>query len=79
MRSFIPAGQPGLINNQIEKVDMSVEGPQLLQAAIYCCKPDIVKILLQKGVDLNNPPMKVNGLPDDEEVSTNYRKAPFVI
>lgn len=33
MRSFIPAGQPGLINNQIEKVDMSVEGPQLLQVS----------------------------------------------
>ena len=53
MRDNIVFPEPTMFTSRLDDVDIKVEGPQLLQASIYCGKPEFVKLLAEKGVDLN--------------------------
>lgn len=79
MRQFIPMGMPQMIEGFLDKVDMAVDGPHLLQAAIYSKQAEIAQLFISKGVDLTNPPNKVPPLTSDPSCHLNYRQAPFII
>jgi len=52
VRKLIPIGDANLLGPMIEKVDLLKFGGDLMQAACTQGKKDIVKLLVQKGVDL---------------------------
>ena len=80
VRQFIPMGGAGpMLETFMEKVNVQAEGGQLMQAAIYCRQPDLVKALIQRGVDLANPPAKVPPLQAHPDCHSNYRQSPFII
>lgn len=58
-RMFIPMGLNPMLEQFVDKVNMGTDGGHLLQAAIFCKQPDVVKLLISKGADLGNPPMQV--------------------
>lgn len=71
LRQFIALGSRELVEPLLEKVDILKFGGDLLQAAAFHGKTDIVELLLSKGADCMNPPESVN----DE----TYRKSPFIL
>ena len=61
MRQFIPLGSQAAAMGELfmDKVNMQMDGGQLMQAAIFCKNSEVVKALIQRGADLTAPPQKV--------------------
>lgn len=78
-RQFIPMGINPMLENFIDKVNFSVDGGQLLQAAIHCKQAELVKQFIERGANLSSPPNKVPPLQFDPDVHVNYRPAPFIV
>ena len=81
IRQFMGMGMEGmpLIEGFMDKINVQTDGGHLLQAAIHMKVPSMVKLLIEKGTDLANPPLKVPPLQTDPESSTRYRQSPFII
>jgi hypothetical protein len=56
-------------------------GDDLLQAAVYHGKDDIVKNLVMLGADINLPPRQIPPRTEssEDESITSYRQAPFAL
>ena len=81
MRQFIPLGGQAAAMSEIfiDKVNMQIDGGQLMQASIYCKNHEMVKTLITRGCDLDNPPQKVPALTGHPECHIEYRRAPYII
>ena len=73
MRQFIPLGGQAAAMSEIfiDKVNMQIDGGQLMQASIYCKNHEMVKTLITRGCDLDNPPQKVPALTGSRYASTS--------
>lgn len=58
---------------------MSVDGGQLIQAALAFEKADMLKFYISKGANVDMPPDTVSKLYIDHERKPEYRKSPFII
>ena len=63
----------------MDKVNMQIDGGQLMQASIFCKNHEMVKALIQRGADLTNPPQKVPPLQAHPECHIEYRSSPYII
>lgn len=63
----------------IDKVNMSVDGGQLIQAALAFGKADMLKFYISKGANVDLPPDTVSKLYIDHERKPEYRNSPFII
>lgn len=72
-RKFIEVGgNKELVEKMIENLDPVLFGPELVQIACKAGNFEILKLLLDKGCDINN-------VPDVIQADDNYRKTPFLI
>jgi hypothetical protein len=69
---FMQNGDPEMFKTIIEKVDMLKHGAECMQMACVSGKDKIVDLLVERGVDITNPPQLVAS--DDA-----YRRSPFII
>ena len=58
---------------------MTVDGGQLIQAAIQFEKNDMLQYYISKGANVDLPPESVSKLYIDHSKKPEYRKSPFVI
>lgn len=63
----------------IDKINMVVDGGQLIQAAIQFEKPEMLDYYIKQGAPVDLPPDKVSKLYIDHERKSEYRKSPFII
>jgi len=72
IRKLMPMANREMAEPFLEKVDILKYGGDLLQAAAYHGKHDVLELLIERGADINSPPEKING-------EDAYRKTPYVI
>ncbi len=72
-------GSKEIVGALIDKVNMSVDGGQLIQAAIAFEKNDMLQFYISKGANVNLPPDTVSKLYIDHGRKPEYRKSPFII
>jgi len=68
-----------IISGFIDKINMLVDGGQLIEAAIQFNKPEMLEFYIEKGAKLDMPPDMVTKLYIDNTRGREYRKSPFVI
>lgn len=61
-----------MIEPMLSKIDLIKSGGDLLQAACFHGKRDLVELLIKKGADIMNAP---GAIPDDPK----YRRSPFML
>ena len=79
VRDNVDFPESTLFTTKLDELNLKAEGPQLLQASIYCGKPEFVRMLIKKNVDLTKPPKKVGPIGVDYEVESNYIETPYVL
>mmetsp|Transcript_108136 Transcript_108136/g.149430 ORF Transcript_108136/g.149430 Transcript_108136/m.149430 type:complete len:136 (-) Transcript_108136:1689-2096(-) len=62
----------------LKRVDMVVDGGQLLQAAVQCGNNDLVQYYIEKGARVQNPPQSVVSAITGGK-SDAYRHSPYII
>lgn len=72
MSLFMQNGDVNMIKPWLDKVDLLKNGADVMQMACSMGKHEIVDLLVEKGVDILNPPELVQ---NDE----SYRRSPFII
>jgi ankyrin repeat protein len=72
-------GSKEIVGSLIDKINMTVDGGQLIQAAIAFEKADMLKLYIEHGANVEMPPETVSKLYIDHERKPEYRKAPFII
>jgi hypothetical protein len=68
-----------MIGGMLDKINMTVDGGQLIQAAIQFEKNDMLQYYISKGANVELPPESVSKLYIDHSKKPEYRKSPFVI
>jgi len=80
VRNGISMGQKDFVVQVIDRINTLVYGGDLMQAAVYFDQPEIVELLLLKGISLDEEPdsiSKVYGSADAQAEA--YRKTPFIV
>ena len=63
----------------LDKINMTVDGGQLIQAAIQFEKNEMLEFYISKGANVELPPETVSKLYIDHSKRPEYRKSPFII
>ena len=79
LRNLTNMGSKEIVGTLIDKVNMTVDGGQLIQAAIAFEKADMLKLYIEKGANVDLPPETVSKLYIDHDRKPDYRKSPFII
>ena len=79
IRNLTGLGNKEFISTFIDKVNMLVDGGELIQAAIQFKQNAMLQYYVEKGAKVDMPPDTVSKLYIDHGKSPEYRKAPFII
>ncbi|CDW79057.1 ankyrin repeat domain-containing [Stylonychia lemnae] len=79
IRNMTGLGNKDLIAGMIDKVNMLVDGGELIQAAVSFNQPKMLEYYIEKGAKVDMPPETVGKLYTDTSKHQEYRKAPFII
>lgn len=72
-------GSKEIVGALIDKVNMGVDGGQLIQAALAFEKNDMLQYYISKGANVDLPPDTVSKLYIDYSRKPEYCKSPFII
>jgi hypothetical protein len=56
IRKLMSMANREMAEPMLERIDILKDGPDILQAAVYHGKHDIVELLAEKGADILSPP-----------------------
>lgn len=79
LRNLTNIGSKEIIGTMLDKINMTVDGGQLIQAAIQFEKNEMLQYYISKGANIELPPETVSKLYIDHSNKSEYRKSPFII
>ena len=79
IRNLTGLGNKEIIESFIGKINMMIDGGELIQAAIQFKQNAMLQYYIEKGANVDMPPDTVSKLYIDQGKSPEYRKAPFMV